>query len=276
MTKGTHTQQDLSLLVSEAEVTDSKIIDYSRVFETDKDLQNFYKSFGYITLKNIIPIKLIGEIQKELTDIFEPFATDKNNPVDSAITQLDQYDKPKLYELHTAATKIISFKAISVHINEVLKKISGSKAPVLEIGAGFLLNMPKDKRLVYDFHQESNYMKGFEDILNIHYPLFRTSTPHNGTMSILPLSHTYGTLTYEKKRKRNDSYTDLIPTKIDTITSKLPEFHCYLELGDCVIFHKDLIHKSNFNDSSLCRLVGVSRFTQSLVGSWISISPEEL
>ena len=95
-------------------------------------------------------------------------------------------------------------------------------------------------------------------------------------MSILPSTQTYGTLTFDKKRLSQDSCTDLIPTNIDMITSDTPELHCQLELGDCVIFHKDLIHKSNFNNSNLCRPVGVSRFTQSLVGDWVNRKPEEL
>ena len=272
----THTRQEVSQLVSESTKADGKFIDYARTFDSDNALQVFYEKYGYVTIKKIIPSDLISEIQNELINIFSPFATDKTNPVDSAIIQLDKSDKPKLYELHTAASKVISFRAVSVHLSKILKRISGSEAPVLEIEAGFLLSIPKDKRLVYDFHQESNYMKGFEDIFNIHYPLFRTSTPENGTMSILPSSQNYGTLTFDKKNVSQDSYTNLIPSGIDAITSKLPELHCQLELGDCVIFHKDLIHKSNFNSSNLCRPVGVSRFTQSLVGDWVKRKPEEL
>jgi hypothetical protein len=271
----THTKE-VNQLVTESTKGNGKFIDYARTFNSDKALQVFYKNYGYITIKNIIPSTLIGDIQNELINIFRPFATDKNYSIDSSIIQLDKSDKAKLYELHIAASKATSFKAVSVHLSKVLKKISGSEAPVLEIAAGFLLGIPKDKRLVYDYHQESNYMKGFEDIFNIHYPLFRTSTIENGTMSILPSSHNYGTLTFEKKRISQDSYTDLVPSGVEAITSKLPELHCQLELGDCVIFHKDLIHKSNFNSSNLCRLAGVSRFTQSLVGDWLNRKPEEL
>ncbi len=119
-------------------------------------------------------------------------------------------------------------------------------------------------------------MKGFEDIINVHYPLLRTSTTENGTMSILPGSHHYGTLNYSKSRVSSDSYTDLVPKNIEEITASLPEFHCYLELGDVVIFQKDLIHRSNYNGSELCRSVGVSRFTQSLTGDWIESKPDAL
>lgn len=271
-----HTQHDLSQLVDKAERYGDKLIDYPRHFSTDAERQSFYNNFGYITLKNVIPTELLSSIRNDLTAIFETYSTDKANPVDSAILNLDKTDKPKLYELHIAASKCVSFKAASVFFSDLLKSISGNNMPVLEIASGFLLSIAKDTRLVYDFHQESNYMKGFGDIFNVHYPLFRTSTIDNGTMSILPGSHHYGTLSFNKTRISKDSYTDLIPTNIEEITRTLPELHCYLELGDVIIFHKDLIHKSNFNSSKLCRPVGVSRYTQSLLGDWTNRKPEEL
>ena len=113
-------------------------------------------------------------------------------------------------------------------------------------------------------------------IFNIHYPLLRKSTIKNGTMSVIPSSHKYGTLEYKKKKISNNSYTDLVPCNIEKITSELPEIHLELSLGDCVTFHKDLIHKSNFNGTNLCRPVGIGRLTQSLKGDWINRKPEEL
>jgi len=83
-------------------------------------------------------------------------------------------------------------------------------------------------------------------------------------MSILPGSHYLGILGFNKKRSSNESYTDLIPTNIDEITREIPELRCYLENGDVVIFHKDLIHMSNYNASSLCRPIGLFRFSQCL------------
>ena len=269
-------QENLERLASESISKDGKMVDFARNFSSDESLQSFYQSFGYVIIKNIITGDLISEIQSDLTEIFLPFSRDKKNPVDSAITWLDKNDRPKLYEIHVAAMKAISFKSVSVHLSKVIKKLSGSQAPVLEMAAGFLLGIPKDKRLVFDFHQEANYMKGFDETFNIHYPIFRASTTDNGTMSILPSSQKYGTLAYDKKQASHDSYPDLIPANIEEITSKLPELHCHLELGDCVIFHKDLIHKSNFNNSSLCRPVGVARFTQSFSGDWVMRKAEEL
>jgi Phytanoyl-CoA dioxygenase (PhyH) len=276
MTKHTRTPQDVSHLISEASRQSGKLVDHPRSFSSASEIKDFYQAYGYITLKNAVPADLLAAIRSDLTAIFGEYSINKDHPVDSAIINLDKSDKQKLYELHTASSKCVSFKGTSTFFSELLKSISGSDAPVLEIGAGWLLSIAYDKRLVYDFHQESNYMKGFGDIFNVHYPLFRTSTLENGTMSILPGSHRYGTLSFNKNRVSNDSYTDLIPINIDEIIKELPELHCYLELGDVCIFHKDLIHKSNFNGSSLCRPVGVSRFTQSIKGDWVNRKPDEL
>ena len=204
----THTQQNISRLIDEAQHLDGKLIDFPRSFSSKSEMRDFYNAYGYITLKNVISEKLLSAIRSDLTDIFGPYATEKDNIVDSAILNLDRSDKPKLYELHIAASKCVSFKATSVYFSELLKDILGIDAPVLEICAIFLLSIAKDKRLVYDFHQESNFMKGFGDIFNFHYPLFRTSSTENGTMSILPSSHLFGTLSFNKSRIANDAYTN--------------------------------------------------------------------
>jgi ectoine hydroxylase-related dioxygenase (phytanoyl-CoA dioxygenase family) len=96
-------------------------------------------------------------------------------------------------------------------------------------------------------------------------------------MSILPETHKLGNLEYEKSRKSNDSYTDLLPKNISEIIGGYPELHCYLEVGDVIFFHKDLIHKSNYNSSTLARPVSVQRLTQSISGGdWVNRKPEEL
>lgn len=263
-------RSDVDNLVGNATIINGKVIDYPRSFENNEEMRQFYNRYGYVSIKQLVPTCLISEIQRDLIEIFSPFSTDKKYPVDSAITHLDEMDKKKLYELHTAASRSISFCAVSVHLSKIIKQVSGFDGPVLDIASGFLLSIPKDQRLVYDFHQESSYMTGFDNIFNVHFPLFRTATPENGTMSLIPSSHKFGPLEFDRKSFSADSYTNLTPSNIDEITAALPELHCWLELGDCLIFHKDLIHKSNYNNSDFCRPVAVSRFTQSLKGDWVS------
>ena len=79
-----------------------------------------------------------------------------------------------------------------------------------------------------------------------------------------------------KKRFSENSYTNLTPKDILKIQDSYTEQHCYLEVGDVIIFHKDLIHKSNNNLSELTRPVGVHRLTSSSEGDWVRRSPNEL
>jgi len=271
--------EDIKYLISTATKVKNKIVDSSRFFNTSESMKNFYNNYGYLSVKNLIPVKLLLEIQTELENImsYSPrTSSSEYNKIDVAIMELDRKNQSKLHELHQAISRTVVFKSVNLYLSKILKEISGIHSPIFEIASTILLGIPQDTRLVYDFHQESNYMKGFDDIFNIHYPLLRKSSIENGTMSIIPSSHKYGTLDYEKKKSSSNSYTDLIPINIQKITSELPEIHLELELGDCVIFHKDLIHKSNFNESNLCRPVGIARLTQSLRGDWILRKSDQL
>ena len=263
-------------LVQEAKLINGKYIDYPREFNSKDEMREFYNEYGYITLKGCIPKDYIDNIVDTLTSAFQPYSSDSNNPVDSGIINLDRENKELLHNIHAATSKSCAFMKVAGKLEETIKDIAEENLPCFGINVGYLLGISKDDRLVYNFHQEANYMKGFSDIVNVHYPLLRTSNLDNGTMSIIPRSHKYGTLDYDKKRKTNNSYTDLIPSNIDQIVKDGHELHCYLEVGDAVFFHKNLIHKSNFNSTNFCRPAGIIRLTQSIAGDWAQRKPEEL
>lgn len=250
--------------------------DFPIEYLDDAELRDFYRKNGYVSIKGGIPKKFIDLIVSELNEIFLTYATDCDNPFDSAVLELDRNHKDKLYELHTMAVKLTSFSNINSLVSGYINDICGKKMPQFTIGTGFLLGIPKDSRLVYDFHQESNYMKGFDDIFNVHYPLLRTSNFENGTMSVLPGSHKLGTLDYSISRVSENSYTNLVPSGIEEITNSYKELYNFLEVGDVLIFHKDLIHKSNYNSSELTRPVGIGRLTTSLNAYWKRQSPKDL
>ena len=68
--------EELSRLVSKSIKQDGKLVDIARTFESELELQIFYNSFGYVTIKDAIPMEIISEIQYELECIFKPFAVD--------------------------------------------------------------------------------------------------------------------------------------------------------------------------------------------------------
>ena len=79
------------------------IYDFPVEYSRDNDIKSFYEQNGYVSIKNGISGGDIKEIVDDLTQIFSPFATDPEQPIDSAIIDLDKRDKPKLYELHQIA-----------------------------------------------------------------------------------------------------------------------------------------------------------------------------
>jgi hypothetical protein len=249
---------------------------FAKSYSSADELRDAYENDGFVSIRGLIPIPKLEEVQRDLIETFAEFATDKQFPVDSAIIELDKTDKQLLYELHMATTKLISLRSLFPLFAEVVVDLTSSSTPIYEISGGYLLGISKDQRLVYDFHQESNYMREFSSIFNFHFPLLRKSSRQNGTMSVLRGSHKIGTVSFEKKRVSKNAYTNLIPTAIEKIQSEFEEVHCVLEPGDCVVFHKDLVHKSNFNSSDLCRPVGTARLTQNKRGSWVSARPEDL
>ena len=258
----------LKKLIGESKKENGVLLDFSRDFQSKEEMQIFFLEYGYVSLKKFIPLDAIENVVDDLKYIFKPFATDKANPIDSGIINLDKSDKKLLYELCIVIRKLSSKKHLTALFGDITKSITGKDNPVLEISSGLTLGISRDDRLVYNFHQESVFMENFADNTNAHFPLLRMSNLQNGTMSILPGTHKLGTLETNKSQNSTNSVTNKIPKNINEIVGNFPELHCCLELGDVILFHKDLIHRSNYNSSALCRLVGGINLTQSLSGDW--------
>jgi|TARA_B100000768_G_C11158995_1_gene323700 ectoine hydroxylase-related dioxygenase (phytanoyl-CoA dioxygenase family) len=231
----------------------------AKKFKKASEMKSFYDDFGWIVLKNYIKKPEIKDVQKSLNNFF--YKKLKKNCLD-ALAYLNKKNKQKLHELHIQSSNLTSLKRVCTRLSEIQKVLLGKKNILMhEISVAYMLSLPKDQRLVYKYHQESNYMKNYGNILNIHFPIFHQSNFENGSMSALSGSHKLGNIKYQNKKKSKDSYTDKIPQNINMISRKYKEVLFELDVGDVVFFHKDLIHKSNFNHTKTSRPVGVGRYT---------------
>ena len=248
------------------------LISKAKKFNSPNLIKKHYDKYGWVSLKNYIKKTEIDLIQHELDCFYKLNAKKKCL---EALIFLDKKNKKKLYNLHTISNKLNSIKKVLSRISIIQTILLNKKdIPIIEIASGYMISLPRDKRLVYDFHQESNYMPNFSDILNIHFPIFHQSNIKNGTMSVLSKSHKLKNLKYIKKRISNNSYTNLIPSNIEKIKKNFDEIHLELNVGDVVFFHKDLIHKSNYNLTKTCRPVGIGRYTSS-IGNFKILKPED-
>lgn len=249
---------------------------YPRTFESPDSIRFEFARDGFVSIKKLLSPELLNEIASSLKILFSPYSDQPALETDFGIIYLNQNNKKLLYQLHSAAQRLSGLRRIPDVLAPTVQAISGFESPVFELSGGFLLGIPEDSRLVYEFHQESNFMKGFSAIYNFHFPILRNSTTENGTMSALRGSHKLGTLPFKKEKASHDSYTNLVPLEIEKIESSHEEVHFILEVGDCVVFHQDLIHRSNFNSGTLCRLVGTSRLTQDVPIAWSPSTSSDL
>ena len=229
-------------------------------FKSDTELKKFYEEFGFVAVSAAVPSDLLETVKNELEVIYSDYGTS----ISSAICNLNATDKPLLHKIHIQTYNLFSLNQAFQSAAQIAQKLVTGIRPLHVLSSGYLLGIPKDQRLAYDFHQESNYMKGFSQIINLHFPLLGKTDMSNGTMSVLAKSHKLGNLDYNTHRSSDDSYTDLIPVDIDEIVNNFEELHLELNTGDCVFFDGNLIHRSNFNSTNNCRLAGVVRLTTGL------------
>ena len=200
-----------------------------------------------------------------------------NGSLEDMIKALSNQNQRLLHQLHIKTSKRGIFKPIEDVCSDVFRQLLGSSQyELVGDSAGYLLGLPGDRRLVYDFHQECHYMKGVKPIVSAHFPLNAACTSANGAMSYLEKSSNLGPLPYQKNKITN-GYTNLQPLDITNIVASYEEVQPELKVGDCLFFDEYCIHKSNWNSSNRPRLCGIFRVTTDLEAlNFKSLSPDEL
>ena len=227
-----------------------------------KNIIKDYNRFGWASLKNEIPKKLINNFSKISKKIAQKYGY---SDMDELVINLDKNDK-KLKKVSEYISKITEFKEIEKYLFKKVKNFNSSQAKKIRIeGTYFIPGLPKDKRLTYKFHQESSYLNGKyklnkTDIISAHFPLINDANKKNGTMSALNKSHLDGNYSAINITGKKNGFKSFTPKNIKTIKKNFEEVQFKLNIGDVLFFTKNLVHKSNFNYSNKCRFIGIIRF----------------
>jgi ectoine hydroxylase-related dioxygenase (phytanoyl-CoA dioxygenase family) len=200
----------------------------------------------------------LDRLSKELNECYSRYVPNFVD-IDSAIKDLDIKDKSLLYDISKSTGKLLTFKEIAVSLMRHFK----SKRTLFEVSNGYIIGLPGDDRITYDYHQESSYWVDYKyDVTTVQYSISDRLSKDNGSMSVLVGSHKLGTLKYNKSEYKQHSTMSNVPVDIDKYKNKYEEHVFELERGDCAFFHKDLIHRSNTNITNTVRLAGAVRFAQ--------------
>jgi ectoine hydroxylase-related dioxygenase (phytanoyl-CoA dioxygenase family) len=121
------------------------------------------------------------------------------------------------------------------------------------------MDPPHDERFTYGWHQESFYSVFGAEQVQLWAPLVTASTRGMGTMSVLEGSHLLGEQDHVLERVKGGHEQKRIPDA--AVPQGLKEWHAELELGQAVLFHPHLIHRSNKNSSEAVRYSLVAAYT---------------
>ena len=72
-----------------------------------------------------------------------------------------------------------------------------------------------------------------------------------------------------KRKDSAESATSLVPVGIDELVQQYEEVYTTCDVGDVVMFEKNLIHRSNMNRSDKARITGLVR-----VGTTRTVPPK--
>ena len=141
--------------------------------------------------------------------------------------------------------------------------MDSKKNRLLIDGPSIFINRPNTERLLYKWHAEAVYYPKRRRFINIWLPLFTQKTKKNGTMSFKQKSHLYNFpfSDYQGFNKSTEGQANhLIQYEVpENLLTKFKEHYCEVDPGDLVIFHRNLVHRSNQNISDNYSIALVAR-----------------
>jgi len=229
-----------------------------QVLGKDDNLSHFYRSEGYVAVREVFQLSSLTKLQDDMKLLFrlQPWSAEENFNFDSKIIELNSTNPTQLHSYQIAATQLWSFNSLMSELSYVITRIVGQGTVYFHVGQGFVLGIPKGKRLAYDWHQDGTYHSARKTI-HVWFPVFRDATQVNGAMSFLEKSHELGILEFQKTQFSLGGYTTNKISTVDDLLKNHNELICELELGGSLFFSDEMMHKSNVNQTDLFRIAGV-------------------
>jgi hypothetical protein len=195
----------------------------------------------------------IGDIRGETQMILE----DGYNNFDKFCKVYELLEKDDKEALYQAQKFLPSSKGMLGLFNqefmELCAQILGSDARRLLVdGPSVFINRPNTERLLYRWHSEVHYYPKRRKFLNIWLPIFVDKSKNNGTMSFKEGSHKHAFpfVEYQGYTAKSDKKNSFIQLEIPpNFLTEFTERWCEANVGDLVVFDKNLAHTSNANTS---------------------------
>ena len=216
-----------------------------------------YKKNGFVILKQFFSWKLLKEFEESLQSLLS-VSLEKNNISSTdyfhkAFRELDKKDHSEIKSIYETLRNSDKTGNIIYYppLVEVVKELLGmSRTQMIYLIYHICrLDPPEDGRFLYGWHQQSFYSVFEADEVQLWMPVIGKNTKEMGTISILEGSHKRELPHYIHKIK--DGHEQMIIP--DENVKGFKERFIEIELGDILLFHPYLIHRSNQNFSEKVR-----------------------
>jgi len=237
-------------------------------------MKNFQKSFldqGYFFYNDLFGENYNNIVLNEILSLANLFTKKipnlkiknklrKIKDLDKFFKKLEKYNKDYFFNFITLVSNLKTINRII--IDDKIVKLSSEvlkvpKESLLISRVSFLVNLPKNKRVLYYWHNAINGYPKRNRCINFWMPILKNKKHNNGTLEICEKSHeinNYPFLEYKTKFTSNNLTQNQIP---EELFKKYKRKKINLKVGSLLGMHNNIVHRSTFNNSSECSFVCV-------------------
>ena len=243
-----------------------------------KSIEKAYWDNGYVVIKDFFPGKVLDNLKNSLLGHINN-QLDKHglsaikDPLNEGLIQLNKIraDKTKfdsVQVIYNIARKLPELFELITNQNliKVVKKLSGLENINPSISpyiweAFCRIDPPQDKTFDLKWHQESYFTLPNSNCVQLWAPVINNINPKDtGTMTAITKSHSIGEIKHSIIR-HNDNYISESITEDKIVNLDKDQKLFSLNVGDVLLFHENLIHKTITNLGNKVRYTLIANYS---------------
>ena len=244
----------------------------------DADKYNHFQEYGYCVIDDLITpeqsnsiihtSELLADALLSQNEGFNNSEKSYDKNLNNKLLQLVRSNRVDAGNVFDALIKIPLVNQIvySSLLEKVAKQLLNSS---LVLSPPSQMNLradhPDEGKFLYPWHNDFSYNSSSSNSIVFWIPLQNVDLV-NGALHVIPKSHRFlSSVRYDEesiKAKRSSTYFSI--ENIDEALQKNGEIRCPLRLGQGLVFHSKLIHKSGKNQSDKTRFALQSRWFDGL------------
>ena len=179
-------------------------------------LKNSFINNGYFKVNNVITKERQHALKKDVISFANQFSKKINNQIfnqqiktlndlNKFIINLEKYNPKYLFHFSQLVARTTSMFNLINYITQkkllsIASDILNEKNMLTTFPTSFLINMPKNKRLLYHWHTARNAYPKREKYINFWIPVLVDKNQKNGSLIVAKKSHHNDTYPYKKYR----------------------------------------------------------------------------